>query len=310
MRATCVLAALVTALSAAGAHAQDAYRLGPDDQLALRGLDADELTGAPVTVAIDGTVNLPLAGRFRAAGLTLPQFEAELNSRLRAHILAPALTATVTEYRSQPVSVLGAVKNPGVYQVRGQKTLLEALSLAGGLREDAGPVVKLARSRDHGRLTLPRVALDPTGTFDVADIGVRSLMEASAPAENVAVTGGDVITVPRAGMVYVVGDVRRAGGFVLGERDTMSLLQALSLAEGLTPGASPKGAKILRASTDGGSRTEVPVNLSRTLAGKAPDLQLRPDDILFVPGSLAKKTSLRVLEAAISLGTGIAIYRR
>jgi polysaccharide biosynthesis/export protein len=119
----------------------------------------------------------------------------------------------------------------------------------------------------------------------------------------------DVISVPRAEMVYVVGEVIRAGGFVLNEKENLSVLQALSLAGGLQPEAAPKNARILRAATKAEERKEVEVDVKSILQGKVPDVSLMADDILFIPGSGTKKASRRVLEAAIQTISGVAIWR-
>jgi polysaccharide export outer membrane protein len=110
-------------------------------------------------------------------------------------------------------------------------------------------------------------------------------------------------------MVYVIGSVRKPGGFVLGDKEILTVLQALSLAEGLDRGAAPQNAKILRASQGSTTRTEIPIDLKRILQGKASDVPLGPDDILFVPGSTSKNLAYRSVEAMFAIGTGFAIYR-
>jgi polysaccharide export outer membrane protein len=118
-----------------------------------------------------------------------------------------------------------------------------------------------------------------------------------------------VISVPKAELVYVTGEVKRSGGFTLGEHQSISVLQAVAMAEGVDKTASLKGTKILRETPAGQSRSEIPVHLGEILAGKAPDVRMQPNDILFVPGNTAKKAGWRAMEAAIQIGTGIAIWR-
>ncbi|MBI1896283.1 MAG: polysaccharide biosynthesis/export family protein [Acidobacteria bacterium] len=286
------------------------YRLGPEDRLFIHILDLDEIDPArPVSVDAHGSINLPVAGRVQAAGLTADELESELRRRLSGILQEPEVTVTVSEFRSHPVSILGAVKNPGVHQVHGRKTLFEILSLAGGLNADAGNAIKITRRKTAGPMPLPSVD-DPTGEFRVAEVSVRSVMEAKNPQENIEVLPHDVISVPKADLVYVIGAVRRSGGFTLSEKENISVLQALSLAEGLDRVASPKSARILRPVAGSEARREIPVDLKQILAGRSQDLPLRANDILFVPVSGAKSAALRGLEAAIQLGTGIAIYRR
>jgi polysaccharide export outer membrane protein len=109
--------------------------------------------------------------------------------------------------------------------------------------------------------------------------------------------------------VYVVGEVKKAGGFPLNERQSISVLQALSLAEGTTPDAAPGASRILRGHGSTAGRQEIPVDVKRILSGRMPDVALEPDDILFIPGSTGKKVAMRGVEAAIQLGTGILIWR-
>jgi polysaccharide export outer membrane protein len=222
----------------------------------------------------------------------------------------PEVTVSVAEYRSHPVSVLGAVRNPGVYQVSGKKTLFEVLSLAGGLNPDASNRVKITRQKSAGSLPLPNAAPDKSGEFLVGELNVRSVMDAKSPEDNIAVQPNDVITVPKADLVYVVGAVRRAGGFPLSEKEHISVLQALSLAEGLDRVAGAKNARILRESAPGAQRQEVKVNVAKILDGQAQDIPLQANDILFIPTSVAKSASMRALEAVVQAGTGVVIYRR
>lgn len=286
------------------------YVLGPEDQITIRAVDAEEISDRPVRIDMNGYIRLPLVGRLRASGLTIEQLEAELAARLKTYIQQPEVAVTITEFRSQPVSIIGAVKNPGVHQLQGRKTLVEMLSLAGGLSGEAGHNVKITRRRDWGPIPLRGAAADASGQFSVAEVSLKSIMEARNPEENILIRPHDVISVPRAEMVYVIGQVQRAGGFVLNERETISVLQALSLAGGLDRAASPQKSRILRHSAGGSGRLEIAVDLKKILAGKGSDIPLAPEDILFIPASAPKKAAIRAAEAAVQVGTGLAIWRR
>jgi polysaccharide export outer membrane protein len=143
----------------------------------------------------------------------------------------------------------------------------------------------------------------------VAELNLKRIMEAKNPEENIQIFPNDVISVPKAEMVYVIGEVKRSGGFVLGEHQTMSVLQVLSLAEGLNGTADSRHARILRLKRDADQREEMAVDVKDVLNGKKADIALRADDILFIPGSTGKKAALRAVEAAIQTGTGMAIWR-
>jgi polysaccharide export outer membrane protein len=290
--------------------APEAYILNADDEIAIRAPDAEEINEKSVRIDRRGNINLPMVGRIKAGGLTPEQLEVEVVQRLKKYIRNPEVSVTIKEFRSQPVSVLGAVTTPGILQVQGHKTLFEVLSMAGGLKPDAGHTIKITRIKQWGAIPLPTAKDDPTGRFSVADVSVRSVMQATNPQENVRIFPNDVISVPKADIVYVVGAVRKAGGFTLNEHETLSILQALSLAEGLDRLAAPKSAKILRAEPDSGSRVKIPVNLKNVLAGRSDDVPLRPGDVLFVPYNATKSALTRTAEAALQIGTGIVIYRR
>lgn len=289
------------------------YMLGPDDGLTIRVADVPELDAKALgVVKVDhqGNINLPLAGRIHASGFTVEGLEKKIAESLSGIMRAPEVVVSVAEYRSHPVSVLGAVRTPGVYQVAGTKTLFEVLSLAGGLNPDASNRVNITRERSAGPLPLPNVTTDDSGKFFVGELNVRDIMDAKNPEENIAVRPHDVITVPKADLVYVVGAVRRPGGFPLAEKEQISVLQALSMAEGLDGTARSKNARILREPAGSSERQEIKVNLNEILDGRAKDVTLQANDILFIPNSLAKNASMRVLDAALQAATGVAIYRR
>jgi polysaccharide export outer membrane protein len=286
------------------------YVLGPDDQVAIHVLDLEEIGDSAFRIDMRGYINVPLAGRLHAAGLTVDQLEAALAARLKEVLQTPVVTISVSEFRSQPVSVLGAVNTPGVHQIRGRKTLFEVISEAGGLKNEAGNSIKITRRKEFGPIPLNGAAMDASGQFCVAEVSVKSVMEARNPQENIQIQPNDVISVPRADLYYVIGAVKRAGGFVLSEREHISVLQALSMAEGLDRVASPGNAKILRAADGDTERKEIPVDVNKILSGKASDVSMLANDILFIPNSATKSAALRGLEAAIQLGTGVAIYRR
>lgn len=291
-------------------NAPSTYMLGPDDQITLYVSDAEEISGKPMRIDMRGDINLPMAGRIHAAGFTAEQLEAAIGNRLKRFFQGPDVVVSITEFRSQPISVLGAVNTPGVHQLQGRKTLFEVLSLAGGLRPDAGNKVEITRDVQWGRIPLPTAKDDSTGKFSVASVSVKTIMNASDPTANIPIKPQDVISVPKADLVYVVGSVHKPGAYVLGENESLSALQVLSLAEGLDKTAAPAKAKIMRALAGTSKRSEVPVDLKKLMAGKGTDLSLKADDILFVPDSAAKNITARTLEAAVQIGTGMAVYGR
>jgi polysaccharide export outer membrane protein len=294
----------------AGEQARSTYVLGPGDQILVRVMDLEEMGKEPYQIDMRGNVNLPMAGRIHASGLAVEELEREIGGRLQKYLKSPEVTVALSEMRSQPVSVLGEVKTPGVHQLQGEKTLLEVVSQAGGLNPTAGHAIRITRRKEWGPIPLPGAHEDETGQYYVAEVGVKEIMEARAPEKNILVKPNDVITVPKGELVYVMGAVKKSGGFVLGDRETVTVLQALSMAEGMDSYAQSGHAKILRRTSDPEKRQEIALNLKRIIEGRDHDVEMQSDDILFVPLSGGKKALARTAEAALSIGTGLAIYTR
>ncbi len=286
----------------------DSYLLGPDDLITIHVLQAPELAEKPVRIDMNGYIDLPFIGKLHASGLTVEALRKELTTQLGSIIREPQVAVGVEEFRSQPASVMGAVNTPGVLQLRGRKTLVELLTMAGGLRADSGSFVNITRDSKWGPLPLPNAKPDTSGHYSTASVDLKMLMEAKDPSQNILVRPDDVITVPRAQMVFVIGEVQKTGGYVLNDREKMSLLEALSLAGGVNRTAAPQNARVLRAK-NGSEREEIPVDLKKIFEGKSSDFDLRAQDILFIPSSATKRASMRAIEAAIQIGTGV-VWRR
>jgi polysaccharide export outer membrane protein len=286
------------------------YSLGPEDQISIHVVDLEDVSDKPVRIDPNGFIELPLIGRIHAAGQTVEQLRGALAARLAKYIESPQITISILDYRSQPISVLGAVNTPGLHQLQGPKRLLDVISSAGGLRPDAGSVVTITRQMKWGELPLAGARPDSSGQYSIAGLRLDDLTGGRNPAANIEVRPNDVISVARADIVYVVGEVKKAGGFPLTSHDGISVLRALSLAEGLTRDASPKKARILRRSGSGPSQTtEVSVNVQDLLAGRAPDPQLHADDVLFIPNNVPASAMRRAAEAALQITTGVIIFR-
>ena len=284
------------------------YVLGPEDQITLQTLHAEELANKSMRIDLNGDVTVPMLGRVHAGGRTVRQFELELKERLAVYVLDPVVNVTVSEFRSQPVSVLGSVNNPGVHQVQGRKTLAEMLSLAGGLRQDAGYQVTLTRQAEWGKIPGAQAVVDASGKSSTAEFKLKDILKDNGEQGSLPIMPHDIISVSKAEMVYVIGDVRRQGGFVLGEHESLSVLHALSLAEGWERTAAPQNARIIRPSKTG-TNQETPVDIRKVLKGQAADLSLHGEDILFIPGSTGKRAAIRALESALQTGSGVVIWR-
>ena len=285
------------------------YVLGPGDQVVLHISDVEEVTDKPIRIDPGGFLDLPMAGRVQAAGLTPAGLQAVLVTRFSKFVTTPEISVNVADSASQPVSVVGSVSNPGVHQLNGARRLLEVISLSGGLKPDAGPTVIVTRDPRWGKLTGPGVTLTNDG-YTTQRFSLDELLTAARPENNIAIMPNDVVSVPRAELVFVLGDVKKPGGFQLSTHPTLSLLQALSLAEGLGPDDSAHHARILRQAPGGdGVPREIPIDIPKIYAGQAPDVPLYANDVLFIPHSGAKVLSRRAIEAAVGITTGLLIYR-
>jgi polysaccharide export outer membrane protein len=289
---------------------EETYVLGPGDQLSIWALGVEEVGKSPVRIDPSGYVDLPLIGRVRAGGLTVQQFNANLGEKLRTYVQTPQVAVTVTESRSQPVSVIGAVNKPGIHQLEGRKTLVDVIALAGGVKPEAGHLIRVTRRVERGAIPLPSAHTDPSGRFSVVELNLSSVLESRNPELNITIEPHDVIAVTKGELVYVLGQVRKSGGFVLNDRQNITALQALAYAEGLDRTAAPKQAKILRIQPGETQRTEIAVNLREILDGKSQDVPMQADDILFVPNNSARQVGMAALSTLVQVGTGLIIWRR
>jgi polysaccharide export outer membrane protein len=284
------------------------YVLGPDDVVTIHALNAPDMSDKPFRVDADGELKLPMVGRIPAGGLTPEQLEAEISKRLKVYLEEPEVIVSIAQFKSQPVSIVGAVAQPGVHQLEGQKTLVEVLAAAGGPRPDAGPTVKITRRLEYGRVPLPGATDDPTHQFSIAEINLKSVMEAKNPEYNILICPHDLISVPRAEVVYVIGEVGHAGALPLNEGASLSVLEAVSSSGGMLRTAAIGNARILRTVPGQEKRVEVAVDFKKIMAGQSKDMPLLAGDILVVPGSTGKHAVYRALEAAITIGTFAAVH--
>jgi polysaccharide export outer membrane protein len=286
------------------------YALGAGDQIMLHVIDMEEISDKPIRIDPNGFVDIPLAGKFRASGLTLDQFKSELAARLGKYITNPQISVSLTPGQSRAVSLIGCVKSPGTHDLDGPKRLIEALSLAGGVDGNAGPRVILTREQKWGKIPLPTASVDPVTGSSTAWVSLDDLLGSKNPSDNILILPNDIISIPKAEVVYVVGNVHKAGGFQLSSHPTISVLQALSLAEGMDRDAAPHRARILRPSPgNDGKPKEIPIDITEITDGKVFDPPLQGNDVLFIPGSATKSGSRRAAEAILQAATGVAIYR-
>jgi polysaccharide export outer membrane protein len=244
-------------------------------------------------VSAEGTVRLPMVNEVQVGGMDELGAAHAIESVLlsKGMLLHPQVSVLVTIYAGQDVSVLGEVARPGVYAYTLHHRLLDLVSTAGGLSQNAGRLVNVFHRADPK--TPHPVVLDPGGTDDQAD-------------HNPELSPGDTVQVSRAGLAYVIGDVVRPGGFAVDPVQGLTVVQALSLAWGPTQNAGASKALLIREQK--GGRTLITLNLRRMIHGQDPDQPIYDRDILFVPDSVAKEMWNRTMEAAIQSAIGVTIY--
>lgn len=285
------------------------YVIGSGDLLKIDVFDVPDLS-REVRVNESGYISLPLIPvKVRVSGLTAFQLEEKLAELLQVNGLVrnPQIVVFVKEQRSQPITIIGAVRTPRVIQAVRPMSLLEVLSEAGGIADDAGSIVLVSRV----------AAAAPTGDAaptppesQTFTIQLKDLLETGDPKFNIPIYGGDTVSVPRGGIIYVVGAVEHPGGFVLtSDSEEMSALKAIALAQGLKGTAKSGDAVIIRRDPATGKNQEIDVDLSRIMGRKSPDLPLLANDILFVPDSTGKKVLKRMGDVAASLTSGLIIVR-
>ena len=271
------------------------YMLAANDQVLIRVPAVEEINEKPFRVGADGSISLPLLGSVPAAGMTIEQFEAALTTGLKTYVKDPKVTVTLVQFHSDPIFVMGAFQRPGIYALQsGQTNLLELLSTVGGLQSNTTRRIKITRRLEQGRIPLPNTIDDPDSKTSSVEISLNRLMESPNPAENILLQPYDVLNASRAEMVFVSGEVGKVGGYPLDDRESLSVIQLLTLAGGLAKGADGSKARILRPILDTSRRAEIPLNVDKIMAGKANDYPLMANDILIVPrGKSAKSVMLR-----------------
>jgi len=286
------------------------YVIGPEDVLDIEVFNVPELKRT-VRVSNDGMIGLTLIGRMKAEGLTVDQLREKLEARYgETYLQDPQVSIFVADFRAYTVSVIGAVEKPGMYPLTASRNLIEVLSMAGGLakRTTAPAGRTLIITRKGGFKDLSLVEGMQQLADDKIEIEIRKLLYSQESGLNIDVKPFDTISVAKADLVYVVGDVRKPAGIVIEDRDELTVLQALAMAEGLNRTASKNKARIFRKTEDGG-KVEIPIRLGDILAGKAPDPTLAANDILFIPDSRGKVMAQRGFEVALSTLSGVIIWR-
>jgi polysaccharide export outer membrane protein len=264
-----------------------AVRLGAGDLVEVSVYNVPELN-TKLRVSTSGDIYLPLINNVHVAGLTLDEAQIIIERRLDrgGFVKNPHVQIFVAEYNSEGASILGEVAKPANYPILGDQKLFSLISSAGGLTDRAGKSATVTH-RDRTPITVP----------------ISHNLE-DHPESDITVLPGDIVTIRRADIVYVVGEVNRPSGFLM-DSGHLSVLQAIALAGGTNSTAKLNGARIVRKGPSG--LTIVPVQLKKLMEAKISDLPMQADDILFVPTSSRKLLQARTAEAAVQMATAAGI---
>jgi len=336
----------IKALSATSHVPSGEYIVGRGDLIAVEVFDVPELS-REVRVSQTGTIGLPLLPvRLAVSGLTEIQIQQKIAEVLEANGLVshPQVIVSMKEKKSKPITIVGAVFHPMVYSAERQVTVLEVLAEAGGISNDAGDTVIVIRQDQSsadltgeppeitpsdlvatpGAAAAPAAdasappnqnALNSTASAvppplsNTITINLNELLEMGDSRHNIVLQGGDIVTVPHAGIVYVLGAVARPGGFVVAnDREQLSTLKALALAGGLNATARKHQAVIIRKDA-AGQQHQVIVDLGKVLKQETEDVKLQASDVLYVPQSGSRTALIRAAEIGLGIGTAVAIFR-
>jgi len=333
----------IRALSSTARASPHDYVIGNGDVIDIEVFDVKELS-REVRVSQTGSIGIPLVPvRLHVGGLTEVQTEQKIAEVLEANGLVshPQVSVSVKERKSKPITVVGAVQHAMVYQADRPVTILEVLAEAGGIASDAGDTVIVTRPsqepsgdsleppsigpEDPAAATTPKqstesgaaaeipsnppVLNEPPPLSNTITVNLNELVESGSATNNIILKAGDIVTVPHAGIAYILGAVSKPGGYVMAnDRSQMSALKLLALSGGLSRTAKKDRAVIIRKDSQG-QQHEVAVDLKKVLERTAEDVSLQASDILYVPDSASKQAMYRALEFGLALGAGVALYR-
>jgi polysaccharide export outer membrane protein len=266
-------------------------KIAPGDLLHITVFDVPEMT-QDVRVGAKGEAQMALIGNIDLAGLTGEEAAEGIAHELRNRklLLSPQVNVLIKEFASQGVSVIGEVQHPGVYQVLGSRSLLDLISMAGGLTNVADTRITVKRRRGSEQTITVKLKTDDPDT---------------SLNNNVQIYPGDLVLVPRAGIVYVLGEVNRPGGFVMQDSGKITILQALAQAGGASRTASLNNSVLLRKNERGYLSNKLP--LDKIARGQGEDLELHANDIIFVPNNKLRSIMHDTQGAVAAIGSA-SIY--
>jgi polysaccharide biosynthesis/export protein len=287
------------------------YLIGPGDNLLISVSGLKEFEQS-IRVSNSGRIHVRYAGVLTVSQMTPGQVESEIGRRLRDQqvLKDPWVQVRVSEYRAHPVYILGEVMQPGQFLLKDEMYVADLVSLAAGFNEVASPVGYLYRRKDAGAESRDLVGAPATQTDEAIAIDFKQLYDGTRPELNLRLQAGDVLYVPqrRDELFFIAGDVFKPGVFRLNSGEQLVATQAISRAGGpLKTAKMSKG--ILVRYDAAGARQELPIDFRAILAGRKTDVVLKPNDIIFIPGSTAKTLGYGLLGIVPGLAHGAILIR-
>lgn len=271
---------------------EESYLIGPEDLLDIEAYNVEELKKT-VRVNSQGDIALPLVGILTIKGLTTAEAEQLIAKRLDKYVQETVVTVFVKEYKSQRISVIGAVKKSQVFAITGQRYLLDMLLMADGLAAEAGSVCYVIR---------PTLKTIPNSKAETIVIDLDELIMRGNFSLNIPVFAGDIINVPKGGIFFVDGEVKTPGVYTM--KGKTSLVQAITMAQGVGPNASTDDVRIFR-DNGKGEREIIVANYDEIKSGTLPDMMIAQNDIIIVGTSGGKaffNNFVRTIRGAVSIG--------
>jgi protein involved in polysaccharide export with SLBB domain len=284
--------------------------VGPEDTVNIVALNCEEISKA-WRVGVTGDLHLPLIGKVHAAGLTVEELEGELTAKLKRYVKQPEVVVYVSELRSHPVTVTGAVQKPGIVQLDGSETLFQAIVGAGGPTKEAGASVTVKRSMENGPLDGPTVRSDKDGTYTFVDLPLDAVIDGRGAAAELRLKADDIVSVPVRQvqrLVHVTGDVGKPGSVELLTQNVVSLIKLVALAGGPNRTAALGKTVIIHINEQGVQTSVARVDLKKILNGSVKDLELTNGDIVIVPSSQLKSYAQAASVQAVTSGVYSAMF--
>ncbi len=290
------MAGIAQTTDSSAGNAAPALKIGPGDLLEVTMFENPDLSGH-YRVDQDGDIAVSLIGHLHVAGLTANEAAAAIEKRyVEEQILLPAAahaTVFIAEYATQGITVNGEVRTPGVFPALGIRKLNDLIVAAGGITQLASSRVLIMRKGDPG---------NPI-TVDYNPAALKPVIT------DIQIFPGDSILVPRAGIVYIVGNVLKSGGFVLDGRAELTVEEAFALAGGAKPSPDWKRVQLVR-TLDDGRKEAITIPLNEIIKGRAPDVAMKDGDILYVPTNNVRLITIQAINDMVGIGAGLVLYRR